>query len=908
MKKIVLALVLLFPYAGFGQINADSLWRIIDEPGYSDSLKLEAYETITKHLLKTNPDSCRIVCREGLMFSEKLENYRFIWSFYNRIGRTYIEEDNIDKTIAYFVKALEVAEMAKDTFTIAQTMNNIGIMYEQAGNQDKALQYYLKSIEMKKQLRGTERDYFSIVMTQMYAGMLYLKQNRNEEADIIFNEVLGYIDFIENDDEKYIAYFNIGNYYAYFGSHRNIKRLVFDAIKYYHLAEGVIYKSGDMEKYGKTLVSLAEAYFFVDDFKTAQANMNKALEIAKQINSFYLYEFIYQVYENHYLNTNNYELAYYYKDSVQQMNDSINYFDRQKAIEEIQTKYQSEKKERENLALKKENQRQRRMRNFFIASTSVFLLLVVIITYLFSRLRLKNRQLTKSKEELEKLNLNLKKSKEETEKALEFKSLFLANMSHEIRTPLNIIIGFNSILKKQVDDHKMLKYLESIEMSSYNLLRFLNDILDMSKIEAGKIHLTPDNINLKMLIMNIRELFLVKAREKNLDFTVEIDPGMPHEIEIDEIRLRQILVNIIGNAIKFTEEGYVRVIADTPVLNEYRSEFSTKVNVRIRVEDSGIGISGEDTDKIFESFRQVNLQEQKQMGGTGLGLAISKRLTEMMNGEISVESKKGEGSTFTVLFRDIAIGKPTVTKQKKKAKIHETLEYEFTEGTILVADDEEMNRSLIRVCFENTKVTVLEAANGEEALELARKHKPDFIMMDIKMPGIDGLEATRIIKGEEKYRNIPVIAFSASNIFESLGKEDIAMFSGLISKPVLLDELYEKASKILPNKIKDKSMPKEEESLFNAETYRDDNIAETLEEAGIQIQTMKNSWSKILSTNSMTEILEFAGEIKDFADSKNLEGLKNYADKISEAGKNFDIDQVKKLLKLFPELFQNKKL
>ncbi len=905
MKKILFALCLLAIVDCYGQVNSDSLWNVIHSPGYSDSLKLEAYEVITKDLLYKNEDSCRAVCRDGLEFSKKLGNHRFTWSFYNRIGRTYKNEGDIEKTIDYFHKALEVAEQARDTFTIAQTMNNIGIIYDdELGDAQKALEYYNKSIELKKQLKGREKDYFSIAMTQLYAGIIYLNLEQWDNASQIFNEAKNLTEHILSSDKKYIVYFNLGAFSSYYGSRKDNKKLVFEAIKYYLLAEDVVKISGNKINYGKTLANIADAYYFVDEIDLADANMDRAGEIAREVNSFDLWQLIYKIYQNFYMNQKNYELAYYYKDSLMQITDSINSIDRRKAIAEIETRYQTEKLKNEVIKKEEENKRERFMRNIFIVSTAIFLILILVIAYLFSKLRKKNAELTKNKEELEALNKNLQISKSETDKALEFKSMFLANMSHEIRTPLNIIIGFNSILKKKISDSKLTKYLESIEMSSYNLLRLLNDILDMSKIEAGKILLSPTSINLKLLITNITELFILKAREKGLDLDIEIDAKMPPEIIIDETRLRQILVNLVGNAIKFTNKGYVKIIVDAPILNKYQSEFATKINVRIQVEDSGIGISEEDITKIFESFRQVNVKEQKEMGGTGLGLAISKRLTEIMNGEISVESQKDAGSVFTVIFHDVPISFSADSKSDSRVELHEELEYEFTGGTILVADDEEMNRSLIKVCFENTAVTILEASNGHETIDLARKHQPDIVMMDIKMPGLDGMEATRIIKHDEQLKNIKIIAFSASNIFDRLEKDEIALFYGLISKPVLLDDMYEIVSEILPNRVKDKKAIELKGDNLNLNLFIDENIRENVRDAEYKIEELNQKWQQINNTNSMNKILEFACEIEEFAVSKNLPKLKDYAMHIGEAGKNFDINRIKVLLKLFPELFE----
>jgi polar amino acid transport system substrate-binding protein/two-component system sensor histidine kinase EvgS len=929
MKKILLILFLHISAFGFGQINSDSLWNVIHSPEYSDSLKLEAYEVITKDLIHSEPEKCREICEKGLEFARSVNNSLFEWSFFNRIGITYLYEENYEKTFEYWRKAINVAEYNKDTFALSQNINNMAYVYEAIEQYDKAINFFQQAIKFKdKQLTKLNKELisassqkekeeveeqirntlFGIGMQRNAVALAFGKQHEWDSTLHYLNQAVPILDQLKDKNHRFDLLTNIGSTYSLLGAYMGIQKHLFDALKYLLLAERDV-ENVDVIDRATWYFNVGEVYFKLNDPENGYKYISETLRLAKKYDLLQKQENCYSTFRDYYLNKKDYKNAYYYHDSVQWIEDSLNLIAQKADIAELETKYETEKKERENLELKQEvreqeleNLKEKRMRNIFISSTIVFLIFIFVISYLFSKLRHKNILVTKSKEELEKLNHNLRLSKEETEKALEFKSLFLANMSHEIRTPLNIILGFNSILKKQISDVKLSKYLESIEMSSYNLLRFLNDILDMSKIEAGKILLTPDSINLKLLIMNIRELFMLKANEKNIELHVEIDSKVPSEIIIDEIRLRQILVNLIGNAIKFTNQGYVKIAVDAPVLNKYQSEFSTKTNIRIQVIDSGIGISQEDMTKIFESFRQVNIKEQKQMGGTGLGLAITKRLSEMMNGEITVESKLGEGSTFTVIFKDVPIGFSTAGKTSKQIDIQEELEYEFTGGKILVADDEEMNRSLIKVCFENTSVTVLEATNGNETIDMARKHKPDIVMMDIKMPGLDGLEASRIIKKESGLKDIKIIAFSASNIFDRLEKDEIGLFYGLISKPVLLDEMFELVSKILPNRIKEKKPSALKNEVADINDYYDEDLEHILTSHGSELETLKQKWQKVYSTNSMNKILEFANEIKELSVKYNLPKLQNYAAKINEAGQNFDILMVKQLLKYFPEI------
>ncbi len=911
MKNLFITILFLQSFSAFSNQYTDSLWSVIRSYEYSDSLKLEAYEDITKYFLHENKDSCRTICEEGMGFSKMTNNARFEWSFYNRIGISYIYEDNYQETANYWIKALEIAEMAHDTFTIAQTINNLGALYDTMKEYEKAIEHYSRSLLYKQQ----NNDYFGMAMTQMSICIClgYLKQYK--KANTVIHEVLKLVEQIEDHNDKQKIYTNIGLYYSYIGTHFNILRNVFKGLKYFALAETELENTDNIMDKISNMINIGEVYLYLNDTLSGFKYINDAKLLAKKNHALQKQSVIFEILNNYYFEKENYKLAYYYNDSMQQINDVINSTATQIAIEDISTKYESEKKERENLQLKQEvrdeeieNDRQKRINTIILCFLAVLALFGAIVSSLSYRLRNKNTELTKNKNELIKLNDYLKISKEETEKALEFKSLFLANMSHEIRTPLNIIIGFNNILRKNLNDPKLASFTEAIEMSSYNLLRFLNDILDMSKIEAGKLLLNPENINIRSLVNDIHELFLLKTSQKNIDFIVDIDESVPPRIIIDEVRLRQILVNLIGNAIKFTEHGYIKIHIDSPQNANYHIEFSTTKNIRIQITDTGVGIKPDDFERIFESFRQVNIKEQKQLGGTGLGLPISKRLTEMMNGVISVESKRGQGSTFSILFSDVPLGDNSNKNRTEKINLTENLDYEFTGGTLLIADDEELNRNLIKVCFENTNVTVIEAVNGEEAIESAKQNNPDVILMDVKMPVIDGIEATSIIKKDENLKHIQIIAVSASNIFDRLDNEHLKMFSGLITKPVCIDELYEKMAEFLAHKAKLKAnalnlSPKSLMDHFaNDKTKITPIIIDTL------TGELSSKWSHIFGTNSMNGILEFTTELNEFAIKNDLKEIQAFAEQIMKSGKNFDTEKVNQLLKQYPEIVNLLKL
>jgi PAS domain S-box-containing protein len=249
----------------------------------------------------------------------------------------------------------------------------------------------------------------------------------------------------------------------------------------------------------------------------------------------------------------------------------------------------------------------------------------------------------------------LKLAKEAAEAAAKVKSEFLANMSHEIRTPLNAILGFTELLQRKITDEQHRAFLSTIASSGNSLLRLINDILDLSKIEAGKLELHYEAVNLHAVFNEIKQIFYWQVRDKGLEFHLDSDPDLPESLLLDEIRLRQILLNLVGNAVKFTERGYIRLSVHT----KYTKEDHSWLDLIFSVQDTGIGIPEEQRERIFDAFKQRTGQDAAKYGGTGLGLAITKRLVEMMGGEISVESASGRGCTFFIRLKDVAVVKQT---------------------------------------------------------------------------------------------------------------------------------------------------------------------------------------------------------------------------------------------------------
>ena len=391
------------------------------------------------------------------------------------------------------------------------------------------------------------------------------------------------------------------------------------------------------------------------------------------------------------------------------------------------------------------------------------------------------------------LELELRKAKQQAEDNANAKEQFMANMSHEIRTPMNSILGFSKLLDKTPLNEKQSEYLKSITNSGSNLLSIINDILDFSKIEAGKLQLEKINFNLHDLLSAIQVMFYQKAFEKNIGFAVHKEKILPSMVFGDPTRLNQILVNLINNAIKFTQQGSVELNCEVKHIEH------NLVTLVFRVKDSGIGIPKDKIEHVFERFNQGNKETTRKFGGTGLGLAIVKDLIELQNGEIYVKSKEGFGSEFVV-----TLSFPLVFENASPAQENTKFEYEklaHGDKNILLVEDNTLNQKLAIEYLSDFGFLVDSASNGEEAIQKLNGNKYDLVLMDIQMPVLDGYNTTKLIRKQLKL-NLPVIAMTAHVTNAEKEKCINAGMDDYISKPFMEKDLYEIIAKHLQLKTK----------------------------------------------------------------------------------------------------------
>lgn len=405
----------------------------------------------------------------------------------------------------------------------------------------------------------------------------------------------------------------------------------------------------------------------------------------------------------------------------------------------------------------------------------------------------RNKDFQDTNTALRQLNMNLERLVEERTReasqarddalaASKTKSEFLAVMSHEIRTPMNAILGFTELLAKTPLTQHQDKYVRRIFVSGKSLLQIINDILDFSKIEAGKLHLEIIDFSIRDVFDQLREVFSSEAKTRNLALTFDVEALVPHRLEGDPLRFSQIVTNLVSNALKFTEQGHVKVTAR---LLDIKDSLST---VEILCEDTGIGIPESKIKRLFSPFTQADSSTTRRYGGTGLGLSICQSLCRMMGGDISVRSRAGVGSTFAFSVCLNTLEGETATSLARVEIQEETLD--FSDKKVLLVEDNEINQELVVELLKDTGMTIDIANNGLEALEKVKLQAYDLVFMDIQMPFLDGFEVTRRIRKDIGKKELPIIAMTANASNEDRENCIQSGMDDFVSKPIAPAPLF----------------------------------------------------------------------------------------------------------------------
>lgn len=409
------------------------------------------------------------------------------------------------------------------------------------------------------------------------------------------------------------------------------------------------------------------------------------------------------------------------------------------------------------------------------------------------------KQAAINNDDLLEKTLQAKKAEKQAQTATEAKSNFLANMSHEIRTPINTIMGMDEMILRETSEKVVEEYALDIKTASQNLLSLINDILDITKIESGKMGIVKGEYAFMSLMHDVLNNITLRAREKDLELKLNIASNIPCNMLGDDIRIKQVLTNIITNAVKYTQEGYIEITVTC------EKSFGQYVDLTFKVKDTGIGIKPEDIKRMFESFERLEVNRNRNIEGAGLGMTITQNLLKMMGSNLEVESTYGEGSTFYfTLTQEVVNDEPIGDFEQKLKQLTANYEYstsfEAPNATFLIVDDNTMNRKVFVALLKDSKVKIKEAASGAECLQLIKQQHFDMIFLDHMMPGMDGVETFKAMATLEgnKCLGTPVIALTANAIAGAKDRYLTMGFHGFLSKPVVPAQLEKMIRDFLP--------------------------------------------------------------------------------------------------------------
>lgn len=502
--------------------------------------------------------------------------------------------------------------------------------------------------------------------------------------------------------------------------------------------------------------------------------------------------------------------------------------------------------------------------------------------------------------------MRLERDREEAVRLAKEKSRFLASMNHEIRTPLNALLGFCELLENEVHSSRGLRYLSAIRTSGTSLADLINDILDLSRIESGMLDLSPGPVNVREFATSLHMLFEEQARSAGLIFEFTVDEDCPDVLVFDPLRVRQILVNLFSNAIKFTSRGSIRGFIWATSFRE------GKCDLAFSVQDTGRGIASDKMELVFQPFRQAEVSDET-LGGTGLGLSICHELAALMGGEIEVSSEVGVGTEFLLILKQVEIVDLPGALPKDETAIQTDFN-ELPPSRVLVADDNQFNIELISGYFEGSHHHLEFAGNGLEALQLMQQNPPDIVLMDIRMPVMSGDEAYLHMKEDERLESIPVIAVTASTLSNQEHRLR-ELFDGYLRKPFTRAGLFNGMKTVLSRRdrtdreeLSAKGVPEVPSlELMDPETApmppsRDARQRESMIEELKELRSER--WGLLLRAMLMSDVASVADELSEIAKRYDEPELSTYADELRQAVEQINQPLIEDLLKRFNALIE----
>ncbi len=758
----------------------------------------------------------------------------------NSIGNVYLMLENYPKALQYFKKSLRLEQSRKNPIGIAINLNNIAHVYEAKGQLDKALKYYQLSLDINRNIHSKR----GIAINSNNIASLLSKQGKYREALAYAKRAIRLAGIIKDYDNLAYAYIQTGALYS--------------AIK----------------KYNQAFEYLAPG-----------------IALAKRIQARSVLEKGYNTLFNTYLRMKKYEEAINYLKLKQAYHDSLINLEVKKNIARLQIQFDTERQKNE-IQLEQQKtkiaQLQLKKQRYLLYFTwSAFAILLIILAFVSFYLYNKNRQnilllekakaLEAAQKELEKTNRSLQEAIEKAENSARAKTNFLANISHEIRTPLNSVIGFSDLLFSLTHDKKQKSYLQTIKSSGESLLALINDILDLSKIEEGNINLVFKETNIRKIVEDVFNIFSLEAAEKGLQLVTEVEENVPPYLIFEEARLRQILLNLVGNAIKFTSEGSVtiRVYAQP-------EEKSENLTLTVEVIDTGPGISPEDQETIFMPFHQAHTAKQTQ--GAGLGLSITRRLVKAMNGEIKLVSSPGKGSRFITIFHKVL-----PANQAGESNPEDLVTDNIgLKKCLFISEPHPLKEALLQILLSKG----FQAQDIGLNLSQAKKIMANFRLVIFCCLENEILQNIRNIFEKENLDNKYVfLILNTSKDFPIDPSKAVS-----ISLHGLSDKEIKQALRNFLQQFKEEETARQ---LFHAKKPNKDKVFFTKLQ-----QIYEEVFSEAFQTKMFDKIALFVQHIKELSSSYGLDNLEIYAREMDRHLADFDIVFIEQQMRIFQKAYE----
>ena len=698
-------------------------------------------------------------------------------------GVLFLDQNNYPEALLTLNQAVQGAAQAQDDVARASILLSLARLHYKIYNFDHAALQVHNAIELLR----NESVPDLVAQAQTLLGFIYTENGKWEEAEIFLHLADQYYSNNGISDARALVLLGYGAL--------SIKQKVFgEAINYLEAAKISLNNQQKIKDLARCALLLAEVYIKIDPDQLPNA-LNKArlaLAQAKSIGQETELESIeieaLRLESYIALRENKFNDAEEFLMRFEQKNDSLHQYYLNTIL-----KTSSDNGDLASLneiidQQKSDLDRQQRSISFSKITTGLSIALIVILSLLTLSLYKNNNLRAKANILLQDKNNELQVAKERAEKASMVKAEFLSTITHELRTPMYAVTGLTHLLLEENPKPEQKEHLRSLQFSGEYLLNLINNILDLNKLEANKVEIEKTTFNLKRRLNDVLIALNKSAVDRKNNLRLEYDDEIPDKLEGDSVKLSQILINLIGNSLKFTQNG------DVIVRVKKLGDKNNKITLHFEIEDNGVGISKKKQKSIFESFSQASLQINRKFGGTGLGLSIVKSLLELMGSRIQLESQLGKGSKFWFdLVLDISA--QGATEEDNAKQLNES-EYSSLENRhILVVEDNKINQMITRKILEKRNIICQVADNGMDAIKMVETNDFDVVLMDIHMPGISGIEATQEIR---KFKpDLPIIALTAVTIEENIDEFFRAGFSEIIPKPFKTEEFFEKIHRTL---------------------------------------------------------------------------------------------------------------